>query len=91
MNIHRVPLAEAFEVVRSAPAGLSSGEAVRRLAEYGPNRIQKAAREPAYVRLLASSFVSSPSSSGSPRGWPSWRNGPTPAKAWLRSAMRSWR
>ena len=56
MTIHCVPLAEAFEVVRSAPEGLSSAEALRRLAEYGPNRVQRARREPALVRLLRELF-----------------------------------
>jgi magnesium-transporting ATPase (P-type) len=55
-NIHRLTLPEAFEVVRSAPDGLSTAEAARRLAEYGPNRIQKAAREPAIVRLVRKFF-----------------------------------
>ena len=55
-TIHRLTLPEAFEVVRSAPDGLTSAEAARRLAEYGPNRIQKTAREPAIVRLLREFF-----------------------------------
>ena len=38
------------------PEGLSSSEATRRLAEYGPNRIQKSKREPAIVRLLREFF-----------------------------------
>ena len=56
MTIHTLPLAEAFEVVRSAPEGLSSAEAARRLAEYGPNRVQRARREPALLRLLRELF-----------------------------------
>jgi sodium/potassium-transporting ATPase subunit alpha len=51
-SIHRLPPAEAFEVVRSTPEGLSTREAKRRLAEFGPNRIPKAAREPAIGRLI---------------------------------------
>jgi calcium-translocating P-type ATPase len=56
MTIHCIPLAEAFAAVRSAPEGLSAGEAARRLAEYGPNRVHRARREPAWLRLLRELF-----------------------------------
>ena len=51
-TIHRMSLDEAFAVVRGGPEGLSSSEAARRLAEYGPNRIQKGRREAAIIRLV---------------------------------------
>ena len=55
-DIHRLSVPEAFAIVRSGPEGLSSSEAARRLAEYGPNRIQKSKREPAIVRLFREFF-----------------------------------
>ena len=55
-DIHRLSVREAFAIVRSGPEGHSSSEAARRLAEYGPNRIQKSKREPAIVRLLREFF-----------------------------------
>lgn len=54
--IQKLALADAFAMVRSGPDGLSSAEAARRLAEYGPNRIQRGARQPAAVRLLREFF-----------------------------------
>jgi calcium-translocating P-type ATPase len=49
-------LGDAFALVRSGPEGLPSPEAARRLAEYGPNRIQKGKREPAIFRLVREFF-----------------------------------
>jgi len=54
--IHRASIDDAFSMVRSDPAGLTSAEAARRLAEYGLNRIQKGKREPPLVRLLRELF-----------------------------------
>lgn len=54
--IHRASIDEAFLGVRSGPAGLSSIEAARRLAEYGANRIHKGEREPPIVRLVREFF-----------------------------------
>jgi sodium/potassium-transporting ATPase subunit alpha len=54
--IHRLSLPDAFAVVRSAPAGLASGEAARRLAEYGPNQIRRTVRTPAIIRFIAELF-----------------------------------
>ena len=42
--------------MRSGPAGLSSIEAARRLAEYGPNRIHKGEREAPIIRLVREFF-----------------------------------
>jgi calcium-translocating P-type ATPase len=41
MKIHQLPVDEALQSVRSGPHGLSSAEASRRLAEYGPNRVER--------------------------------------------------
>src|ERR1039457_7733366 len=54
--IHRASIDEAFSSVRSGPAGLSSIEAARRLAEYGPNRIHKGEREAPIIRLVREFF-----------------------------------
>ena len=45
-------VAQALASVDSAPSGLSSQEAARRLADYGPNRVETAPRKPAALRLL---------------------------------------
>jgi magnesium-transporting ATPase (P-type) len=37
--------------LRTTPQGLASSEAARRAAEYGPNRIEEARREPAWLRV----------------------------------------
>ena len=50
MRIHRLTVAQALESLRSSPDGLSQVEAVRRLAEYGPNRVEEIAREPLWLR-----------------------------------------
>ena len=52
MNIHQLPVDAALESVRSSPRGLASPEAVRRLGQFGPNRIERADRVPRSVRLL---------------------------------------
>ena len=41
-----------LQVSKSNPHGLSSPEALRRLAEYGPNRVEKVAGEPMFLRFL---------------------------------------
>jgi calcium-translocating P-type ATPase len=52
MKIHQLSIDEAFGALRSGPEGLSAAEALRRLEEYGPNRVERAAQEPAIWRLL---------------------------------------
>jgi calcium-translocating P-type ATPase len=52
MNIHRLPVEDALRSLGSTADGLSSHDAVRRLREFGPNRIEKVARAPALLRLL---------------------------------------
>lgn len=54
--IHRASIDEAFSIVRSGSAGLSSLEASRRLTEYGPNQIHKAKRESPLARLVREFF-----------------------------------
>ncbi|HET6719679.1 MAG TPA: cation-transporting P-type ATPase, partial [Rhodocyclaceae bacterium] len=43
---------EALASLRSSPQGISPVEAARRLAEFGPNSIQAAARQPLWLQLL---------------------------------------
>ncbi len=52
MNIHRLSVDDALASLRSNPAGLSSAEARRRLREFGPNRVEKVARQSPVWRLL---------------------------------------
>jgi hypothetical protein len=40
MKIHHLSTTEAFASMQSAPSGLSSQEALRRLAEYGRNEVE---------------------------------------------------
>ncbi len=51
MKIHRLSVEDALSSVGSASDGLSSPEALRRLREYGPNRIEKLIRRHPVVRL----------------------------------------
>lgn len=41
MKIQRMVIEEAYQSLRSGPSGLSSSEAARRLAEYGPNELDE--------------------------------------------------
>ncbi len=52
MKIHHLEIEEAFASLQSGPQGLSVGEAARRLAEYGPNVVEKVRREPWARRFL---------------------------------------
>src|ERR1035437_4487310 len=54
--IHGASIDEALSSVRSGRAGLSSVEAARRLAEYGPNRIHKGELEAPIIRLAREFF-----------------------------------
>jgi sodium/potassium-transporting ATPase subunit alpha len=40
MKIQQLSADDAVASLNSSPQGLSSGEAVRRLHEYGPNRVE---------------------------------------------------
>jgi hypothetical protein len=46
MKIHYLSIEEAFSSMQSAPSGLTSQEARRRLVEYGPNDVEKVPRQP---------------------------------------------
>ncbi len=52
MRIQQFSVEEAIASLRSTPQGLSSAEARRRLAEYGPNRMERIAGEPLALRFL---------------------------------------
>ncbi len=51
MEIIQLPADAALASLRSSRDGLASDEAARRLAEYGPNRVEEAKREPSMLRL----------------------------------------
>src|SRR5512146_1419253 len=52
MKIHQRSAADAIASLNSSPHGLSSVEALRRLAEFGPNRVEEVARESTLLRFL---------------------------------------
>ena len=52
MKIHQLSVEAALESLRCDASGLSSSEIARRLAEYGPNKIERIARTPVALRLL---------------------------------------
>ncbi len=51
MHTARLTAKEALASLRTVRDGLASPEAARRAAEYGPNRVEEAKREPALLRL----------------------------------------
>jgi hypothetical protein len=65
MKIHHLAVEEAFASVRSGPEGLPAAEAARRLAEYGPNAVERVRRESLALRSSKDSPTFSPSFSGS--------------------------
>jgi hypothetical protein len=44
VKIHHLSIEEAYSSIQSAPSGLSSDEARRRLSEYGRNEVEKVSR-----------------------------------------------
>ncbi|HEY5993028.1 MAG TPA: cation-transporting P-type ATPase [Gallionellaceae bacterium] len=52
MKIHQLTADEAIKSLHSGPQGLSHAAAAGRLLEYGPNRVEEAAREHLVLRLL---------------------------------------
>jgi sodium/potassium-transporting ATPase subunit alpha len=52
MKIHQLSIDDALASVRSSSDGLSSSEAECRQREFGPNRVERVAREPALWRLF---------------------------------------
>ena len=51
MKIHHLTSDEALPSLGSGPNGLTGAEAHRRLLEFGPNRVEKARREPLAVQF----------------------------------------
>jgi calcium-translocating P-type ATPase len=51
MHVARLSVEEALAGLRTSREGLSVREAARRAAEYGPNRVEEARREPAWLRF----------------------------------------
>ncbi|WP_448187940.1 cation-translocating P-type ATPase [Azospirillum sp. sgz301742] len=54
MRIQKLPASAVLSSLRSGPNGLSSHEAARRLAKFGPNTLQEKGRPPLAARLLRS-------------------------------------
>ncbi|MFZ1120503.1 MAG: cation-transporting P-type ATPase [Candidatus Binataceae bacterium] len=52
MQIHQLSAADAIASLNRSPQGLSSVEAMRRLSEYGLNRVEEVARESILLRFL---------------------------------------
>ena len=52
MQIHQLSPVDALTRLRSSIAGLSHIEAERRLREFGTNRLEQVAKEPAWLRFL---------------------------------------
>ena len=52
MQITRLPTPEALESLRTSLQGLDSPEAVKRLQEFGPNRLEEAVGAPRWLLLL---------------------------------------
>jgi magnesium-transporting ATPase (P-type) len=52
MKIHHLTADEALQSLQSAPHGLSSGTARRRLLEFGPNRVEKGQGESLFLKFL---------------------------------------
>lgn len=52
MKIHHFTPADAISSLNSAPDGLSREEALRRLEEYGPNRVERIEKAPLVLRFL---------------------------------------
>jgi sodium/potassium-transporting ATPase subunit alpha len=52
MKIQQLSADDAVASLSSNPQGLSSGEALRRLREYGPNRVEEVRRESPVLRFL---------------------------------------
>lgn len=51
MRIHELPVERVLVSLKTAADGLSVAEAARRLAEFGPNRVEEVGREPVLLRL----------------------------------------
>ena len=51
MNIHQLPVHAALASLRSSGDGLTGAEAARRLAHFGPNRLEQTRRRPLVVRF----------------------------------------
>ena len=52
MQVARLDVAELLASLRTSESGLREAEAVGRLAEFGPNRIEEAAGPPVWLRFL---------------------------------------
>ena len=53
MRIHQLSVEEALASLHSGPEGVTEAEAERRLAEFGPNQVERVEATPLFVRLLS--------------------------------------
>ncbi|MBI3607158.1 MAG: cation-transporting P-type ATPase [Nitrospirae bacterium] len=52
MKIHRLSVEEALGSLQSSSQGLSAHEALRRIEEFGPNRVERVRGKPLFARFL---------------------------------------
>lgn len=52
MKIHHLTAEQSLQSLNTCPAGLAHGEARRRLAEYGPNRVERVRKAPLALLFL---------------------------------------
>src|SRR3989344_7657403 len=52
MKIHHLTVEEVLKSLRTSAQGLASGEVARRLAEFGPNRVERVRGERRITRFL---------------------------------------
>ncbi len=52
LNWHRKDIKEIFKSLQSSPDGLPSGEAVKRLDEYGPNELKEARKKTPFMMFM---------------------------------------
>jgi hypothetical protein len=51
MRVHQLSVEEALGSLHSGPEGISEAEAKRRLAEFGPNQVERVETAPLLTRL----------------------------------------
>jgi calcium-translocating P-type ATPase len=52
MKVHQLSVEDVLRSLRTAPDGLTADEVARRLAEFGPNRVERLADTPLVIRFL---------------------------------------
>ena len=88
MRIHQLSPLNPIASLNSTAAGLSYGEAERRLHEYGRNKVEQVARGHLWLRFIKE-FTTFFSLILWVRGWFSSLNGAIPGTTWRRWAAPS--